>query len=132
MSWVRVIEGKLTPMAQVHGFWSEAIHAGVRALGFSIEDVAGEPRMIARIADDDVHGPVRRAAAAAIEVDKDVAAETKLTLMTQARTALMVKLGTSAATVELDTYQRVLAIAVLKRVAPDPARRLEALADPYE
>lgn len=132
MSWVRVVEGKLTPMAEVHGFWSEAIHAGVRALGFELGEVAGKPWMIARIAHEDIPGPVRRAAAAAIEVDKAIAYQNKVTLMTQARAALMSRLSTSPATVELENYQRVLAVAVLQRVALDPARMLEALAEPYE
>lgn len=119
-------------MAEVHGFWSEAIHAGVRALGFELGEMAGEPWMFATIANDDVPGPVRRAAAAAIEVDKEIAHQAKLTLMTQARAALMSRLGSSPATVELENYQRVLAVAVLQRVAADPARMLEALAEAYE
>ncbi|WP_454719126.1 hypothetical protein [Caulobacter segnis] len=126
-----MVEGKLTPMAEVHGFWSEAIHAGVRALGFQLGEVAGQPWMIATIAKEDIPGAVRRAAAAAIEVDKEIAHQAKLTLMTQARAALMSRLSTSPASVELENYQRVLAVAVLQRVAPDPARLLKALADPY-
>lgn len=132
MSWVQVVAGKLTLMGEVTGFWSEAIHAGVRALGFELGEVAGEPWMIARIAQEDVPGPVRRAAAAAIEVDKEIANQAKPTVIGQTRAALMKRLGQSPAAVELENYQRVLAVAVMQRVAPDPARLLEALAEPYE
>ncbi len=131
MGWVRVVEGKLTPMGEVHGFWSEAIHAGVRALGFSIGEVAGQPWMVAQIAQDSLPSAVRRAAAAAIEVDKEIAYQAKPTLQGQARTALMARLSQSSATVELANYQRILAIAIIQRVAADPAGLLEALAEPY-
>jgi len=132
MSWVRVVAGKLTPMAEVHGFWSEAIQHGVRALGFAIQEVAGSPWMAAQVAKDDVPAPVRRAAAAAIAVDREIAYQTRITPASMARTALMLRLGRSAATVELENYQRLLAVAVLQRVAADPPGLLEALAKPYE
>lgn len=132
MSWVQVVAGKLTPMGEVTGFWSEAIHAGVRALGFSIGQVAGEPWMIAEIARKGLPGPVRRAAAAAIAVDKEIAYQPKPSVIGQTRLALMKRLSQSPASVELENYQRVLAVAVLQRVAPDPARMLEALAEPHE
>jgi hypothetical protein len=119
-------------MAEVHGFWSEAIQAGVKALGFSIGEVAGAPWMAAAIARDDAPAAVRRAAAAAVAVDKEIAYAVKTTPTTQARTALMLRLSQSAAIVELENYQRLLAVAVLQRVAADPARMLEALAEPYE
>jgi len=132
LAWVRVVEGKLTPMAEVHGFWSEAIQAGVRALGFSLQDLSDGPWMSAAIAKDDIPAPVRRAAAAAIAIDKEIAYATKTTPTSQARTALMLRIARSSAAVELETYQRLLAVAVLQRVAANPAGLLEALAEPYE
>lgn len=119
-------------MAEVHGFWSEAIHAGVKALGFSIVQAHGGPWMTAQVAREDAPSAVRRAASAAIAVDKEIAYATKITPTTQARTALMLRLSQSPAIVELENYQRLLAVAVLQRVAADPARLLKALAEPYE
>lgn len=133
MSWVRVVEGKLKPMtAEVHGFWSEAIHHGVRALGFSLREVTGGKWMAAEVAKDDLPAAVRRAASAAIEVDKEVAHSTKTTQVVLARALLMARLEESSAAVELENYQRLLAIEVLKRVAADPRGLLEALAEPYK
>jgi hypothetical protein len=129
---VCVVGGKLKPMAQVHGFWSEAIWAGVRALGFSLQQVAGKPWMAAEIAMDEIPSAVRRAAAAAIAVDKEIAYQIRPNAVTIARAALMTRLTVSPAAWELENYQSLLAITVLKRVAPDPAGLLEALAEPYE
>lgn len=119
-------------MAEVHGFWSAAIQLGVRALGFSVGEVAGSPWMAAAIAKEDIAPGVRRTAAAAIAVDKEIAYDVRITPASMARTALMLRLGHSPAIAELKNYQRLLAIAVLQRVAPDPAGLLEALAEPYE
>lgn len=138
--------------AEVTGFWSEAIHQGVRALNFSIQEVSGAPWMAAEIGREDVPAGVRRAAAAAIAVDKEIAYQTRSTPTSQARTALMMRLirssaaddqdkgrllavsvlMRSAALVEQDSYRRLLAVAVIQRVAADPLRLIEALAEPYE
>lgn len=119
-------------MAEVHGFWSEAIGLGVRALRFSVGEMAGSPWMDAQIADQDIAPAVRRAAFAAIAVDKDIAYSLKMTPVSIARSALMVRRSSALATVELAHYQRLLAVEVLKRVASNPAALLEALAEPYE
>jgi hypothetical protein len=132
MSRARLIEGKLTPMTEVQGFWSAAIERGVKALGFTMGEVAGAPWMRAEIAREHAPSAVRLAAAAAIAVDKEIAYQTRTTPASQARTSLMLRLGKSSAAVELQNYQRLLTVAVLQRVAADPARLLEALAEMQE
>ena len=119
-------------MAEVYGFWSEAIRAGVKALGFSLQRIAGKPWLAATIAENDLPGVVRTAAAAAIAVDKEVAYLIRPTATSIARAALMARLTESSAPVELHTYQELLALAVLKRVAADPRHMLAVLAEPYE
>lgn len=118
-------------MAEVQGFWSAAIQQGVRALGFTTREIAGSPWMVAEIVREDAPAGVRRAAAAAIAVDKEIAHQTKTTTASQARTALMLRLGKASAAVEMENYQRLLIVAVLQRVAADPPGLLEALAEPY-
>jgi hypothetical protein len=117
-------------MADVQGFWSAAIQQGVLALSFSVQEVGGTRQLAATIARSDAPTAVRRAAAAAIAVDNEIATQTKTTPASQARTALLLRLSLSSAAVELENYRRLLAVAVLQRVAADPVRLLEALAEP--
>lgn len=132
MSWVRVVDGKLAPMAEVYGFWSEAIQQGVSVLGFSIRQFGDNRWMAAEIAKERIPAPVRRAAAAAITIDQEISTSLKMTPTVIARAALMGRLGRWPVTVELANYRRLLVIALLQRVAPDPPGLLEALAKPYE
>jgi hypothetical protein len=133
MSWVRVKSGKLEPMsAEVTGFWSQAIQQGVRALGFSLHEAGGGQWMTAEVANDELPSAVRRAASAAIEVDKEVAHSNKSSQIVMARALLMAKLEESAAINELRDYQALLAVELLRRVAADPPTLLAALAEPYE
>lgn len=123
-----MIEGKRVPMAQVHGFWSAAIRAGVKALAFSIDQTGDTVWMQARIDNTRRAPAIQRAAAAALAVDKEIALSSRTTPASQARTALMLRLMAKAPNTALAAYQDLLVVAVLQRVANDPARMLEALA----
>ncbi len=133
MSWVRVKNEKLEPMsAEVTGFWSQAIQQGVRAVGFSLREAGGGQWMAAEVAQDELPPAVRRAANAAIEIDKEIAHSNKTNQIVMARALLMAKLEESAAINELRDYQALLAVELLRRVAADPPVMLAALAEPYE
>lgn len=111
-------------------YWYEVVRRGVLALGFSILRFKGEAWMAAHLANPQ-EGLVRRAAHAAIEIDKRVALETG-SPENAAREALAARLERRPASLELAGYQRLLLDRLWSDIETDPAARLEALAYPHE
>ena len=117
-------------MSEPVDYWREVVRRGVLALGFSILRHGGETWMAAELAGPQ-DGAVARAAHAAVEVHKLVELEPD-TAAFAARKALAAKLEAGPAARELTVYQGLLAERLWREVKDDPAKRLEALAHPYE
>lgn len=111
-------------------YWRAAARRGVMALGFSRFEHGGGADMLAEPTGA-LDGWTRRAAHAAIEVHKLVAAEPG-TAVQAARLALLEELCRGPAIRALAIYQGLLIERLWREIRQAPAQRLEALAYPHE
>lgn len=111
-------------------YWRAAATRGVMALGFSRFEHGGGADMLAEPTGA-LEGWTRRAAHAAIEVHKLVAAEPGMAAHA-ARHALLEELGRGPAIRALAVYQGLLVERLWREINEEPAQRLEALAYPHE
>lgn len=110
-------------------YWRAVARRGVMAVGFSVWRFAGETWLGARILAPQT-GLVRRAAYAAIEIDKAIALETGPDEVV--RLALAHALEAGPAPVQQAAYQALLVERLWRAIAACPAQRLAALAAPHE
>lgn len=130
MTWVRVVAGKLVPMADVEDFWGEAIRIGVEALDFTLlRSLTAPPLMIAELSRHDLPGPAMRAAQAAMVLDLEIEARVgRITPIVMARKILSQRLEVAPCSkYELVVYRRLLSRELQKLVAADPATGLARL-----
>ena len=110
-------------------YWRAIARRGVLALRFKVWRFAGETWMGATAADAP-EGLVRRAAHAAIELDKTIALETGPD--EAVRQALADALDHGAAPRQTSAYQALLIARLWEAIQDAPAERLAALAAPHE
>lgn len=111
-------------------FWPAVVRKGVLAVGFVPFGYGSDAEIIAELCAPQ-SGWVRRAAHAAIEVHKLIAAEPG-TPAFEARRALGARIGLDPAVEELATYQALLVERLWTEIEACPAERLGALAYPHE
>ena len=110
-------------------YWRAIARRGVMALRFTVWRFAGETWLGAE-AQGAPEGLVRRAAHAALEIDKAIALESGPD--EAARQAFAQALAQGPAPRQAAAYQALLVERLCQEIEPDPAQRLAALAAPHE